>query len=894
MAQRVALVDAAMKEAAANGFELNARAANKLASEYQRLAATVGKTQAEILASKAAASGVTSTFSSMQAQIAAASSETHGFSLATGSARRELAVLAHEASMGNWSRFAGSLGVLAERTGAINLLFSATGATFLAGAAGIAAVAYEVAKGVEQYEAFNKAIQSTNGFIGLNAGQMEDLSASLMGAGQSLTAVHEAMAQVAATGAFTAENLRLATTAALDMSSDIGIGTDEAAKSLAKIQDNVTEWVTAYQRAHHTFSAAQIEEIDNFVKMGDTGSAVKAVMIDLANAHDRIAADADKSMGSVITWWHEWGSIIDRVKASILSVGVADSMSKQIGDQLATVQGAQRNLAQQQSMGMMGNVTMAQQQLAVEMKKLSVLRDQQAVTSKAQKDQQAAALGGDSTVAAKSFINSHKHDTPAQQHQQALDENAEAFNNPAIQRLDHNGAEYAAALKKNLDNIAEINEQYAKKTRPKAASEDGINAQIKALNAQTDHLKAVYQQQNDAAKASYATGAIDAQTFIALQLQYQEQELAGEAAIAQKQADIARGKKQTVAMTEYLNTVKKIYGEMDSAAAKAATGIIEANQKQTDAIAKFIAEQNSKTKVQQQGFDVTNATQGMTSNDAAKYQAKADLYRAYARTMEQLEAQHQANEISLGVYDSDKQAASTAYADQLQQLQAQQDKQLALTNDYYTQVKNAMTESTGNAQTNAQLMGSAFSSAYSTMASQLETFITTGKGSWASFTESIIADFAKIALKAAEQQIFTSAISMFSSGGAVHAATGGAITGAGSGTSDSIPAMLSNGEYVINAASTKKYGSLLDSINGGTMSHYATGGAVGSVMSSLGGSNSGGGTNISLSLGAGNQGLTMADLQAIAPHIQTLVDKRMAQKMGGQGGYSDMIRQGKI
>lgn len=42
-------------------------------------------------------------------------------------------------------------------------------------------------------------------------------------------------------------------------------------------------------------------------------------------------------------------------------------------------------------------------------------------------------------------------------------------------------------------------------------------------------------------------------------------------------------------------------------------------------------------------------------------------------------------------------------------------------------------------------------------------------------------------------------------------ATGGFVQGAGSGTSDSIPTMLSNGEYVITAQSVSRYG--LDFMN---------------------------------------------------------------------------------
>jgi hypothetical protein len=56
-------------------------------------------------------------------------------------------------------------------------------------------------------------------------------------------------------------------------------------------------------------------------------------------------------------------------------------------------------------------------------------------------------------------------------------------------------------------------------------------------------------------------------------------------------------------------------------------------------------------------------------------------------------------------------------------------------------------------------------------------------------------------------------------------ASGGYITGAGTGTSDSIPAMLSNGEFVINAAQTAKHKDLLNAINKGAQG-FADGGIV--------------------------------------------------------------------
>lgn len=64
-------------------------------------------------------------------------------------------------------------------------------------------------------------------------------------------------------------------------------------------------------------------------------------------------------------------------------------------------------------------------------------------------------------------------------------------------------------------------------------------------------------------------------------------------------------------------------------------------------------------------------------------------------------------------------------------------------------------------------------------------------------------------------------------------AAGGYISGPGTGTSDSIPAYLSNGEYVINAAAVRKLGKRhLDMLNRGIpIPRFADGGMVGTVAS---------------------------------------------------------------
>lgn len=60
-------------------------------------------------------------------------------------------------------------------------------------------------------------------------------------------------------------------------------------------------------------------------------------------------------------------------------------------------------------------------------------------------------------------------------------------------------------------------------------------------------------------------------------------------------------------------------------------------------------------------------------------------------------------------------------------------------------------------------------------------------------------------------------------------ATGGSVDGPGTGTSDSIPAMLSNGEYVLNAQAVDRLGvPFLNGLNTGRLRGFANGGLVGS------------------------------------------------------------------
>lgn len=77
-------------------------------------------------------------------------------------------------------------------------------------------------------------------------------------------------------------------------------------------------------------------------------------------------------------------------------------------------------------------------------------------------------------------------------------------------------------------------------------------------------------------------------------------------------------------------------------------------------------------------------------------------------------------------------------------------------------------------------------------------------------------------------------------------ATGGYVSGPGSGTSDSIPARLSNGEYVMRASAVKALGiDTLDAMNAGKATPFSMGGIVG-VPTGVSTGNGGGNMNVQI------------------------------------------------
>ena len=116
-------------------------------------------------------------------------------------------------------------------------------------------------------------------------------------------------------------------------------------------------------------------------------------------------------------------------------------------------------------------------------------------------------------------------------------------------------------------------------------------------------------------------------------------------------------------------------------------------------------------------------------------------------------------------------------------------------------------------------------------------------------------------------------------GGVQFIAAGGLIRGPGTGTSDSIPAWLSNGEFVVNAAAVRRLGTgFLNALNGFALGGLVSGPRVGFAAGGLVSSTSSSGQPVHLHLGTHSFALSGA-----SNVVSSLVVEANRQQMRSAG-----------
>jgi len=858
----------------------------KATMQLDRMAQTAGKTQAELASLRAQQLGAGQAFSTYTKSIADATSHTHEFSAAmlkNKGVQREMLVLMHELSQGNYKAFGGSMLVMGERTGFdLTKLFAgpALAATALAAAVALTAtVVHHVAKELEDYGKQYVTLSQQTG-VSMQALQQwayvtESAGLPVKEAAKSLDLFEQAQNKalhgnkMAAT-AFTAMGISMqqlkelsphdALLAVADAFAQAKDGAAKAAIAQELFGQSGEQLIPTLNRG-----ASGIRDLENEasrlggVLSDETNKRLAELKEHTEQAHARWEAmsrgakaqliPAIEAVTGALSDNASMKPVLEDFYSGVLAVfrsvvtaayGVYTAF-KQVGDGINMLSLAANHLGQ-------GN--------------FSAVVDDFKGGFKAIEDDGNKFVG---------FYTKLWSDVAAA----------------------HEGAEKSAP-KKQLS--------YAKMRQGSGhGNENALNGQIAQYQTQLKQIERSRQESLQAAKADFDTGALTYQDYYAKVVQINTEAYGKEEEVQAKRIELAKQKKNVAAAQTAQQELDRIEHEHVKAIAAATTAITKEYEKREKSFDKFQTKQAESTRKMQIADTYVNASQFMSKDQTRDYAERTKLYEKYEQDKQAIRDQYP-DEADAKERDRRLQVVQQTYTDQLAEYEAYERQRNQIRNSYSDQMSIAITSLTANGKTNAEAFAGGFTQAFGQVQSAMDKFVTTGKLNMADLTASILADFAKIAANQAFSSLVGIGMGALGLGasagsapasfaGAFHLADGGHVTGAGTGTSDSIPAMLSNGEFVVNAASTSRYRGLLESINRGQMSHFATGGYVGSGGG--GSSGSGGGGDVHMHVQGGG-GWSAEDLKAMQAHMQAFVDRRMSQNMRGQGGYASQIKYGQI
>jgi phage-related minor tail protein len=288
---KAALIAEREMQRTAQATQIADRAAQRFIQSLKDEAATFGKSREEVLAYRAAQMGLTDQAQQYidtiaKQRVASANSgakelandlEHVGFQSA--GAKRELLVLAHEISQGNWTRFGGSLMVIGERTNIMSLAFSGAGLAIMAAVGAVAGFVTLVIKGAMEQNVFNKSLIATNNYAGLTADGFNEVARAAAAATNTTIGAAKQMEQAfVSTGKVGPGNLSLFEQTALAQERVTGQAADEVVKDYVRMTDGVTKWAAETNKQYHFLTLGQYEQIRALEEQGHMEDAERIAL----------------------------------------------------------------------------------------------------------------------------------------------------------------------------------------------------------------------------------------------------------------------------------------------------------------------------------------------------------------------------------------------------------------------------------------------------------------------------------------------------------------------------------------------------------------------------------------------------------------------------------------
>ncbi|KRG47340.1 hypothetical protein ARC20_03145 [Stenotrophomonas panacihumi] len=250
-------------------------------------------------------------------------------------AQQSIATLARSLASGEWGTAQSSITSLTARTGALGAVFSATGIAItgiLAAVVGFAAATYSSEKELDGY---NQALLATGGAVGMTAGELRSLSDGLGKATGRYSDAQKAVQALAASGKLTGDALANAAAAAVDLAQLTGQSVESAAKDLEGVAKAPAKGLLDLDEKYNFLTASVYEHVKALEEQGRETDAVAAATAAAEQEFQKRAEEMKRQtqeltgyVGDLRAQWAQFTNELKGLVNPTLDLQLADLQSK--------------------------------------------------------------------------------------------------------------------------------------------------------------------------------------------------------------------------------------------------------------------------------------------------------------------------------------------------------------------------------------------------------------------------------------------------------------------------------------------------------------------------------------------------------------------------------------
>lgn len=684
------------------------------------------------------------------------------------SAQQNMVNLGRSVATGQWGMAQANLTTLVTQTGALGPAALASTAGMAALAVGIAGVVVGAYQGSTETYELNRALIASGNSAGVTSARLADTAREMdkLGGVTRGSAV-DALAAAAATGAFTADQLEMAATAAVQWQVATGDAVDTTIAKFVKLADDPVKALLELNKTMGFLDEAQLRMVQNLIDQGQHTEATTAAFRLFADTLGSRSAELVENTGSLERAWRGVKSAVAEAWDAIKSVG----RDKTLGDSIAQLESNLAGL--RAATGIYRDVSETQRtRMAADWEaRIADLKRQQAAAGAANVD------GPGSTEARRALQANYdfaQGTTREYGKQLTLVQRIEKMKEDARKA----GVTDEALIR---DREKALREADARQTARKSANagDGGVGAaRLAAIRAEGAAEAARVQGATAELQAQYKAREVSANDYYARMRALAEEGTKAETDNIQRQIEALRGqasgRRSSAAVAQQVTALEsqlaRAREQGESKLRVLTTEEQNATEKRREALRVYREALAAQTKTIQDQMDSMVARERLGSREYEIQSKVNEVYADQAVRLREIADAQGAGTLSIQDANSRREALRTEIKDRVQVIRQGYAEADAARADWQNGLERGFADFATSSMDISGQIASALSSAFDGATDAIVQFTQTGKLSFSDLARSILADLTRIAVKIA---ITKSLESIFGGGGTTNTGGGG-------------------------------------------------------------------------------------------------------------------------